>query len=159
MDLYQLIAKHEGFVAVVYCDKCGHRLVKGSTAWVCKCYPAEQAPGNLTLGIGTRVDGDGITLKQAGLLTRQRVLDNALTLTKFPSYRKLDPVRQAAIDDMAYCLGLQGLQDFAQMWDAIAADDWQRAHDAVLNSEWKHQEPSRALDDARILLTGEWPED
>lgn len=75
-----------------------------------------------------------------------------------PAYwDKLDIVRRAALQDMAYELGGAGLSAFAKMLQAIRAEDWVTARLEALNSQWAHQVLSRAVMDAEMLLTGEWP--
>ena len=76
-----------------------------------------------------------------------------------PSWSDLSAPRQAAIIDMAYELGRHRLRGFVHLRAAIVTGDWQRARDEALNSEWAKQVPNRALQDAEILLDGEWPKD
>lgn len=69
----------------------------------------------------------------------------------------LDPVRQAALIDMAFEMGEYGLCNFDHMLSAVRGKDWQLAHDEALKSLWATEVPSRAKRDAAILLTGNWP--
>lgn len=69
----------------------------------------------------------------------------------------LDPVRRAALTDMAYELGGAGLRGFNDMLVAIQARDWLEARHQALNSEWARQVPARAQMDAEMLFSGEWP--
>lgn len=73
------------------------------------------------------------------------------------SYSVLSEPRKAALVDMTYELGKAGLLEFQRMLSAIRAADWQTASKEALNSLWAEQVPSRAQMDARIFLTGEWP--
>ncbi len=73
-------------------------------------------------------------------------------------WANLDPIRQAALTDMAYELGQPRLIDFHQMLTAVRAASWQDAHDQCLDSDYGREVPHRANANASILLTGEWPE-
>ena len=75
------------------------------------------------------------------------------------SWSALSAPRQGAIIDMAYELGRHRLRGFIHLRAALVTGDWQRARDEALNSEWAKQVPNRALQDAEILLDGEWPKD
>jgi lysozyme len=73
-------------------------------------------------------------------------------------------VRQAALVDMAFNLGLRRLAGFRKMLEAIVRGDWQAASDEVLYrvkpepSKWKRQVGRRADRDALMFLTGQWPD-
>jgi lysozyme len=82
---------------------------------------------------------------------------HAGTVLGIASFSVLNAARKAALIDMAYELGAAGLAEFQKMLSAIRAADWPRAKAEALNSEWASQVPSRAAQDAEILLTGEWP--
>lgn len=71
----------------------------------------------------------------------------------------LDPVRQAALTDMAYELGGKGLAAFRDMLTAIEAGDWKEAQHQGLTSAWAKEVPSRAQMDTQLLLTGQWPQE
>jgi hypothetical protein len=74
------------------------------------------------------------------------------------AWAKLDVVRRAALTSMAYQMGQASLAGFPKMLAAVRASDWQRAHDEALDSQWaKWQTPARALREANMLLTGQWP--
>ncbi|MAD95855.1 MAG: hypothetical protein CMB99_00865 [Flavobacteriaceae bacterium] len=69
----------------------------------------------------------------------------------------LDGVRHGALISMVYQMGERGVKKFKKMLSALAAGDWQRAHDEALDSVWANQTPHRAQKTAIMLLTGEWP--
>jgi lysozyme len=68
-----------------------------------------------------------------------------------------NPPRQAALIDMAYELGGEGLAGFHEMIAAARAGNWGEAWRQALESDWAKQVPSRAHEDAMMLLTGDWP--
>lgn len=76
-------------------------------------------------------------------------------------WRRLDPVRQAALTDMTYQMG--PLQDFRQTRAAVLAFDWWAVARVVLAnsagdgpSRYFRQTPNRAARSAYMLLTGQW---
>ena len=50
---------------------------------------------------------------------------------------------QVALLDMAYQLGAEGVCGFTRLLRAVAAADWQRAHDEALASRWDEETPHR----------------
>lgn len=69
----------------------------------------------------------------------------------------LNECRRAVLADMAFNIGKSRLQGFHHMLDAVRMNDWQRAHDELLDSQYAMQVKSRADTNAAVLLTGEWP--
>lgn len=69
----------------------------------------------------------------------------------------IDGVRQAALASMIYQLGYNGVAKFRKMIAAVKAKNWQEAKAQALDSRWAKQTPERALRNADMLLTGEWP--
>ena len=73
------------------------------------------------------------------------------------TWYRLDPIRQAALTDMAYELGQPRFAEFQHMLAAVRASSWKMAHDQCLDSVYAHQVPVRAGKNASVLLTGQWP--
>ena len=74
-----------------------------------------------------------------------------------PWFDTLDRVRQAALLNMAYQLGVAGLKGFPKMLAALRDQRWAEAEAQALDSMWaKEQTPARARRVARQLATGEW---
>ena len=66
----------------------------------------------------------------------------------------LDEVRQVALCDMSFQLGITGLLKFRLMLQAMAARNWDEAERQALDSDWARQTPNRAREVARSLRTG-----
>lgn len=117
--------------------------------------PYRDSMGYITVGYGHCLDFRPVSERAA-----QVILDDDLDWfidaleRSVPVFPTLDPVRQAALVDMAFNLGLVGIMKFRQMWKAIVAGDWERASAEVLASRWPSQVGQRALDCARTLRTG-----
>lgn len=135
MDLYALIKGHEGLRLTMYHDATNHP----------------------TLGYGHELSTP-ITELAADMILRDDVRKLQIKLDRLPWYEKLDYIRQAAIVDMAFNVGFDGLLEFEKMIDALAHQNWVGAHDQVMNSKWLNQVGNRARDVAKMLLTGLWPQ-
>ncbi len=118
--------------------------------------------GVWTIGYGCTGPGiiPGVTWTQAMANTQARLRYNTAmhqaAIDVGQTWDDLDPIRQAALTDMAYQMGGTGLAKFRHMLAAVAAGDWQGAHDACLASDYATQTPERAHRNAAILLTGQW---
>lgn len=74
-----------------------------------------------------------------------------------PWMSQLDPVRAAAVLNMAFQLGTPGLLEFKNMLAALRDQRWALAASHALDSKWaKADTPDRARRVARQLETGEW---
>jgi GH24 family phage-related lysozyme (muramidase) len=72
-------------------------------------------------------------------------------------WASIDPVRQAALIDIAYQDGVNGLAGFHLMIAAVLADDWQEASAQCLASHNLTESPDRCRANAEMLLTGLMP--
>lgn len=135
----ELLYKHEGFIPHAYRD----------------------SEGYLTIGIGTLIDerlGGGITREEAEMLAQNRMHQYEDGLDRYlPWWRSLDTIRQVALLDMAYNLGVQGLLKFQRMLDALQQGEYARAGQEAMNSRWAQQVGYRAEEIREMLETGEMP--
>jgi lysozyme len=152
--LIEMVTRHEGFRAAVYCDACGHELYfyHGDEAvWLCShgC-----KGGNLTIGYGTRVDGAVITEDEAKQLLVQRLEHFDWELKKETWYAALDERRRDAILDMSYTMGVAGVLQFRGMIAALERQDWGAAARAIHDSKWAREAPSREKEIAELIEHG-----
>lgn len=118
--------------------------------------PYTDTVGVLTVGFGRAIGRVGISRDEAEHLLANdivRVL-KGLDLT-MPWWRGLDDVRQRALAEMAFQLGLDGLLNFRRMRAALMDGDYERAADEALDSKWAAQTPNRARRVAAMIRTGE----
>lgn len=73
-------------------------------------------------------------------------------------WSRLDEIRQAALTDMAFNIGEEGLGEFHHMIASVLQNDWNTAASELLSSDYANQVPNRAKKNASILATGEWPD-
>lgn len=74
-----------------------------------------------------------------------------------PTWAGLSEPRQCVLTDMAFNIGQSRLEGFHNMLAAIRRHDWQTAHDQLLDSAYAKQVKGRAIKNATVLLTGNWP--
>lgn len=151
MDLELLktrIRSEEGWRAQVYDDATGRPIVPGS-----------QVKGHPTVGYGFALDVAGLTREEAEVVLQLRAVRVMRDLQRLvPFWATLDDVRQLALAEMAYQMGVAGLLGFRHALQALATGDAERAAAEFLNSEWaRHQAPARAARVAAMVRTGKLP--
>ena len=120
-----------------------------------KLKPYRCTEGKLTIGVGRNLDDKGISELEALYLLWNDIKDVMDALDRYAWYRQLDPVRQKALIDMAFNLGLGGLMQFKKMIAAIELGDYGAAADQMLDSRWARQVKTRADRLAEMMRTGE----
>ena len=107
-----------------------------------------------TIGYGFNISA-GIKQPAAlALLTAQaQDLEKQLEGLSWPM--QLDEVRFSVMIELAFNLGFSGLLGFGNMIAALKAQNWQVAHDELLDSEAGRLLPTRYGQLANLLLNGE----
>lgn len=104
--------------------------------------------GYWTIGIGRLIDqrkGGGITNAEADYLKANDVRRRAAELDRrYPWWRSLSPVRQRAMQNMAFQLGVAWPDEFASTAGLIRAGRFAEAGAALRRSLWYKQTPERA---------------
>jgi lysozyme len=116
--------------------------------------------GFWTIGVGRLIDqrrGGGITAEEAAYLLNNdaQKVDQALRAA-LPWFSGLDEVRQCALINMGFQLGVAGLLEFKRTLGAVRDQKYAEAETYALQSKWAQQTPARAKRVARQLATGEW---
>lgn len=119
--------------------------------------PYRDSLGLLTIGIGRCLDTNPLSADEITYL-----FDNDMRRTRHgligqPWFRGLDPVRQAAVIDMTFQMGLDGFLKFKKTIQHIAAGRYKKAAKEMLISKWAKQTPGRAKEVSEMMATGEWP--
>lgn len=108
--------------------------------------------GFWTIGIGRLIDerrGGGITRAEADYLKRNDVIRVYQELDqKLPWWRRLSPVRQRALANMAFQMGLTRLLKFTTSLGHIENGRWGEAANSLSRTLWAQQTPARA---ARVI--------
>lgn len=118
--------------------------------------PYRCTAGKLTVGVGRNLDDVGITETEAEYLLQGDVC-KVLAELKTAGYEgDLTDPRFAALANMAFNLGTQGLLKFQATLAAYRARDWPAMAERMLASLWARQVGPRAVRLAKQVTTGEW---
>jgi lysozyme len=116
--------------------------------------------GYLTLGVGRLVDarkGGGISKEESAYLLANDIEAKTAELTaRLPWLYLLDPVRQGALVNMAFQLGVDGLLGFRNSLELMRTGQYREAADNFLKSKWANQTPNRARRITDQIRTGIW---
>jgi len=113
----------------------------------CVLHAYSDSLGFTTIGVGRMIDarkGGGITLEEAEYLLGHDLLaahhDLELTL---PWWAELSEVRQRALIELRFCLGMAGLMLFRWTLAHLKAGEYEAAATSLLASRWAQQVGSR----------------
>lgn len=117
--------------------------------------------GFYTIAVGRLVDdrkpGAGLRPIEIDFLLQNDIDDRIEQLTKrLPWFQNLDEVRQGALLNMAFQLGVDGLLGFKNTLKMVEDGRYSDAADNMLLSKWAQQTPERAKRMAKQMKTGQW---
>ena len=119
--------------------------------------PYEDASGHLTIGVGRNLDSLGLSDDEIYYLLKNDIrrceteLDNS-----FRWYKDLDQVRQEAMINLCFNLGITRLRKFKLALRAMEAKDYEDASDEFLDSLWATQVGQRAVEVTYMIRFGEY---
>lgn len=134
MNLIKQLIRHEGMEKFPYTDTTGH----------------------LTIGVGRNLE-QGLSEEEIMLLLENDIdrceeeLDRA-----FYWYQSLDSVRQDAMINLCFNLGLTRLRGFKKALKSMEEQDYNNAAKEFLDSLWATQVGQRAVEVAEMIKTGEY---
>ena len=117
--------------------------------------------GKVTGGIGRNLTDRSFSDAEIDLMF-ENDLEGALSECRklFPTWRELEPIRQAVLTDMMFNLGQTRFSKFKKMRRALRARDFTEAAVQMLDSKWANQvgrkTHQRAWRLARMMSTNEW---
>lgn len=98
-----------------------------------------------TIGVGRNLKDVGLRAEEIDFMLTNDIAAAWLSVTKtWPWVLGLSDVRQRALTEMCFQLGLGGLGAFVKALKAIEEGRWEDASVELLNSHWASQTPSRA---------------
>lgn len=126
-----------------------------------RLHPYTDTVGKLTIGYGRNLTDVGISEAEAKLMLIKDINDVTRRLSAtYQWYVDLlyarEFTRAAAIENVAFNIGLAGLAAFTNMLEAMAHKDYNRAAAELLDSKYAKQVGARATRLATQLRTGEW---
>ena len=115
--------------------------------------------GYETIGVGRNIAESGIGLSddEIDYLLENDIKRCKQELISLSWFSDLDAVRQDAIVNLCFNLGLTRLMGFQNAMGAMAVGDYEKAADEFLDSRWAKQVGQRSLDVAHMIRTGEYP--
>ena len=116
--------------------------------------PYTDSTGNLTIGVGRNLNAEGISVQEALYLLNNDIQRVETELAPVQNFSTLSQPRQNVIIEMAFNMGFEGVMGFQEMWQAIQAQDWNGAANAMLDSLWAKQVGQRAVRLATSMRTG-----
>ena len=143
------LAVEEGNSTVIYDDATGKPFKKGMTL-----------QGNISVGIGLNlmIPFDSVELQ---FIETNRINKARAQLATYPWYVNQDEVRQVALADLAFNLGVSGLLGWPKFLSYMLAKDYPSAMSEIKsNTVWLSQvHIVRANRIEQEILTGQWPTD
>ena len=137
--LLEMLRRHEGVKSHIY-----------------RC-----SAGFWTIGAGRNVDpngGIGLSDDEINYLLENDIKRCKQELISLSWFIDLDSVRQDAIVNLCFNLGLTRLMGFKNAMAAMAEGDYERAADEFYDSRWAKQVKSRADEVCEMIRTGRYPE-
>jgi lysozyme len=141
------VMQAEGFRQFPYFDCCGKPFRQ------CTC----TRQGKLTVGYGRNLEDVGISQLEGEVLLDHDLYKAETHATKaFEWFGGLSDLRQRAITELIFNLGVAGFRGFRQTIQAIKAGMFRAASERLLESRWKEQVgPNRSSRIARYLKDGQ----
>lgn len=115
--------------------------------------------GLITIGVGRLLDsraGGGISMDEALYLFQNDVDKVDRQLSAYGWYTVQDSVRQAALANCAFNLGINGLLKFPKFLAHMEAKDYAGAVEELINTPWHAQVGARADRIIELIETGAW---
>lgn len=140
------LKKHEGVRQFVY-DDCTGKLIDEA------CF----VRGKPTIGVGRNLADRGLDEAEIDFLLDNDINDCLAEAQKFRWFEALDPVRQAAVTELLFNLGLTRLSGFKKFLNFMNEHRYTQAAEELLDSKWAQQVKGRAQTIHDMILKGEWP--
>jgi len=120
-----------------------------------RLHPYQCTAGKTTIGVGRNLDDNGITYPEAMTMLDHDVarVTNELMIN-LPFFSDLDDVRQAALIDMCFNMGISRLKRFKKMLWGFDVCDFGKAADEAQDSAWFKQVGTRAVEVVAMIRHG-----
>ena len=110
--------------------------------------------GKITIGFGRNLEDMGISEKEAEMLLMSDIQRCYEELDVFSWFHDLDQVRQEAMVNMLFNLGLPTFLEFKRTLKFMAEGAYSQAAAEMLDSKWANQVGDRAKELAYMVDTG-----
>jgi lysozyme len=112
--------------------------------------------GKPTVGVGRNLADRGLSDDEIDYLLDNDINDCIAEAQKFRWFEALNPVRQAAVVELVFNLGLTRLSGFKKFLNFMNEHRYAQAAGELKNSLWYRQVKSRGDTLIAQVLTGEW---
>jgi len=115
----------------------------------------------ITVGVGRNIDqngGLGLSDDEIDYLLENDIKRCRKELETYSWFSDLDDVRQDALINMCFNLGLSRLANFKNALSSMAVGAYSDAAEHFLDSRWATQVGNRAQEVAHMIRTGQYPE-
>jgi|TARA_R110002020_G_scaffold58495_6_gene160390 lysozyme len=143
-SLEDLLSLHEGVRLKAYDDATGKTVKPGDTVL-----------GNVTIGIGRNLIGNGITTREMKALLKNDIIRARKRAERYKWFSAMNPPRQAVIVSLIFNMG--NIDSFVRMRAAIAVKDWETSAMELLDSKYSRDVGDRCLILSDMLRSGKWP--
>ena len=115
--------------------------------------------GYETIGVGRNIADSGLGLSddEIDYLLKNDITRCRKELETYSWFSDLDEVRQDALINMCFNLGLSRLANFKNALSSMAIGAYADAAEHFLDSRWASQVGNRAQEVAHMIRTGEYP--
>jgi lysozyme len=119
-----------------------------------RLYPYEDDKGNITIGVGRNLTGNGITTIEVEAILAHDIHRCFREISGVVvGFGSLHPIRRAVLIDMFFQLGQTRFSKFKNMLACIAQMDCEGAAREMLDSVWGREYRTRAQTLADLFLT------
>lgn len=150
-EIKKLIEKHEGRESKVYKDTEGHPTI--GVGFNLDRADARQKIEALGLDYDKVRSGE-VSLDKGQIDSlRDADVDHAIEAARdnVSNFDGLSDNRQAALTDMAFNLGSEGLSKFKNTIDAVESGDFEKAAEEMADSQWAGQVGNRSAEDIELM--------
>jgi lysozyme len=115
----------------------------------------------ITVGVGRNLDengGLGLSDDEIDYLLENDIRRCKQELITLPWFSQIDSVRQDALINMCFNLGMTRLLGFKNALTAMSVGDYDTAADEFMDSRWAKQVGRRAEEVCTMIRTGSYPE-
>lgn len=115
----------------------------------------------ITVAVGRNIDengGLGLSVDEIEYLLENDIKRCKQELISFPWFAEIDSVRQDALVNLCFNLGITRLLGFKNALTAMSIGDYDKAADEFMDSRWAKQVGSRANEVCEMIRSGNYPE-
>lgn len=120
-------------------------------------FPYRCPAGKLTIAYGRNIEDVGLSTDEAHYLLENDIDVCIRDLSRFTWFADLDAVRQRALVDLRFNLGMAGLIGFNHAMAAMAAGNYAEAADRFQDSKWYREVGVRGPEVVWMVRTGTEP--